>query len=78
MSNHARTMIGQLATLVLMAGCGEEAESPREAALPLTTCRVAHVESEVKCATLIVFENRETRQGRPWCRSTGCRDRERF
>lgn len=30
----------------------------------LTTCRIKGVESEVKCATLNVIENRETKQGR--------------
>ena len=62
MSTHARMLL--LAAMALLAACGDGAEQPREAALPLTPCRVPHVESEVKCATLSVFENRETRQGR--------------
>lgn len=52
-----------LGLAALLAGCGEE-PSTKAATLPLTACRVAHVESEVKCARLPVFENRETRQGR--------------
>jgi pimeloyl-ACP methyl ester carboxylesterase len=34
------------------------------AAISLRNCRVANIDSEVKCATLEVFENRETNSGR--------------
>ncbi len=46
-----------------LAGCGE---NPDQAAplLALKACRVANIDNEVKCATLEVFENRQTKQGR--------------
>ena len=43
--------------------CTDTAKS-MQPTLALKECRVANVENEVKCATLEVFENRETRQGR--------------
>lgn len=51
---------------VMLAGCGGGEGNGKEAqaSLALHNCRVANVENEVKCATLEVFENRESRQGR--------------
>ena len=52
-----------LMLMVVLAACGEGAKAAGPA-LALRNCRVANVENEVKCATLEVFENRETKQGR--------------
>ena len=48
---------------VLLSACGENARAPGPT-LALKACRVTNIENEVKCATLDVFENRDTRQGR--------------
>lgn len=50
--------------LTMLAACGDKSTTTQAATLQLQPCRVAHVDTEVKCATLDVFENRETRQGR--------------
>ncbi len=50
--------------LVLLAACGEKSATTLTATLPLKPCRIAFVENEVKCGTLEVIENRETREGR--------------
>ena len=54
---------GLLAMCILPSACTETAKSAK-ATLALKDCRVANVENEVKCATLEVFENRESSQGR--------------
>jgi pimeloyl-ACP methyl ester carboxylesterase len=54
-------------TAAVLAGCGGSQSSSgpvQKATLDLKACRVKGVDSEVKCATLDVFENRETKQGR--------------
>ena len=48
---------------MLLSACTETAKSGPPV-LALKECRVANVENAVKCATLDVFENRETRLGR--------------
>ena len=53
----------------LLGACGDEAFKSgavrfSTASLPLTPCRVDGVDSEVKCATLDVWENRATEAGR--------------
>ena len=53
----------------MLVGCGAGDSAPNTAVMPkatldLKSCRVKGVDSEVKCAKLDVFENRETRQGR--------------
>lgn len=53
-----------LVAVAFLAACGDEVAPEKLVTLPLQPCRVAHMESEVRCATLPVFENRETRQGR--------------
>jgi len=50
--------------VISLAACNEGAVPGPAAPLTLKPCRVAFVDNEVKCATLDVFENRETRQGR--------------
>lgn len=50
--------------LVVLAACTPETATGSLATLALTPCRVAHVDTEVKCATLPVFENRATGAGR--------------
>lgn len=64
---HASSIIadifGVTLVCVLLTSCGD-GSSKRGHALELRACRVANVESEVKCATLEVYENRETMQGR--------------
>ena len=54
---------GCLAMSVLLPACSD-GNSVSGPSLTLRPCRVANVENEVKCATLEVFENRDTRQGR--------------
>ncbi|MEQ1518102.1 MAG: alpha/beta fold hydrolase, partial [Usitatibacteraceae bacterium] len=51
-------------SLILLAACAEQSTPDRRATLPLKACRVAHVDNEVKCGRLEVFENRQTGQGR--------------
>ena len=63
MSRTASLVIGQIAISALAAGCSEGAKLPGPT-LALKECRVANVENAVKCATLEVFENRDTKQGR--------------
>ncbi len=55
--------IAVVALSALVAACNEGANVPGSR-LALNACRVANVENEVRCATLEVFENRETKQGR--------------
>jgi pimeloyl-ACP methyl ester carboxylesterase len=52
-----------LPVVLAMAACSNDREN-RLASLELKPCRVAHIENEVRCATLSVFEDRETRAGR--------------
>ena len=47
-----------------LAACGEVENAPAGSTLALQACRVAGVDTEVKCARFDVIENRETRQGR--------------
>lgn len=66
MQKIARTALhamGIIAVSVLLAACSETASVPG-ATLTLNGCRAANVDNEVRCATLDVFENRETKQGR--------------
>ena len=56
-------VVGVLAIGTLLTACTEGGRMPGPT-LVLKPCRVANVENEVKCATLEVFENRETKQGR--------------
>ena len=60
------TLLGICVTAALaLTGCGDQAKTGAvEATLFPIPCRVANVENEVRCATLDVFENRDTRQGR--------------
>ena len=53
-----------IASALLLGACSDDATPGQTTTLPLSSCRVAHVESEVKCATLDVIENRTTGQGR--------------
>ena len=55
---------GVASCLIILAACSDNRAPIRVATLPLTPCRVAHVENEVKCGTIDVVENRETRVGR--------------
>ncbi len=52
-----------VAVTVMMAGCTEPGKGA-QATLALKDCRVLNIENAARCATLEVFENRETRQGR--------------
>ncbi len=51
---------------MIFAGCtgGGNNDTASKVTLDLKACRVKGVDSEVKCAKLDVFENRETKQGR--------------
>jgi pimeloyl-ACP methyl ester carboxylesterase len=51
---------------MIFAGCtgGVNNDTTQKVTLNLKSCRVKGIDSEVKCATLDVFENRETKQGR--------------
>ena len=49
---------------IFLAACSDHPSLEAAASLALKPCRIAHVDTEVKCATLDVFENRETQQGR--------------
>ena len=62
-SRNISVATGLVAISALLAACGEHANMPGPT-LALKECRVANVENAVKCATLDVFENRETTQGR--------------
>ena len=62
MSNSIKAVA--VCALLSIAACGEVATAPAGATLALKACRVAGVDTEVKCATFEVIENRETRQGR--------------
>lgn len=57
-------IFGFASSLAILVACGEPKTATPDAKLPLQPCRVAHVDNEVKCGTLEVIENRETRQGR--------------
>ena len=57
-------VVAGFASVLLLGACSDAAAPGQIATLPLSACRVAHVESEVKCATLNVIENRTTGQGR--------------
>ena len=59
-----RFLLGLASCLGVLAACGDKPATQQAATLQLNSCRVAHVDNEVKCGTLEVFENRETRQGR--------------
>jgi pimeloyl-ACP methyl ester carboxylesterase len=50
--------------VVMLSACGGPSAPAGEATLALKNCRVKGIDTEVKCATLEVFENRETRAGR--------------
>jgi pimeloyl-ACP methyl ester carboxylesterase len=50
--------------VALLAACGGPPAPANKATLALKDCRVKGIDTEVKCATLEVFENRETRAGR--------------
>ena len=51
-------------TLLMLAACSEGAGVAATTPLVLKPCRVAGIDTEVKCARFEVVENRETRQGR--------------
>lgn len=57
---------GALIAAAVLAGCGgQNAPAGKDTAtLQLKNCRVKGIDTEVKCAALEVFENRETRAGR--------------
>ena len=64
-------MMKKLSLMIIMAaailaGCGgnNSSGSAQKTTLDLKACRVKGIDSEVKCATLEVFENRETKDGR--------------
>ena len=59
-----KIIAGGAACLLLLAACGETSAPMLTATLPLKPCRIAFVDNEVKCGTLDVIENRETREGR--------------
>lgn len=61
---HIRCIPGLASALIFLSACGENAAPERTATLALKPCRVAHVDNEVKCGTLDVFENRQAREGR--------------
>jgi hypothetical protein len=52
------------AITAVLTACSEGSPDSRKATLTLKSCRVPHIENEVKCATLDVIENRETGAGR--------------
>ncbi len=63
------SLFASLLGAAMLSGCGAGDSAPNSAVTPKVTldlkaCRVKGVDSEVKCATLDVFENREARQGR--------------
>ena len=70
MSNlRALILIMAAATLGGLSACGDAAQPSGKALAAdspalLKPCRIKGVENEVKCATLAVIENRETKQGR--------------
>jgi pimeloyl-ACP methyl ester carboxylesterase len=51
-------------TAAVLAGCSGGNDGTSKATLDLKACRVKGIDSEVKCATLDVFEDREAKQGR--------------
>jgi pimeloyl-ACP methyl ester carboxylesterase len=53
-----------VAAPLMLASCGPTTPTPGAASLALKECRVKGIDVAVKCATLDVFENRETRAGR--------------
>ena len=59
-----RFLLGLAGCLGVLTACGDKPTTQQAATLQLNPCRVVHVDNEVKCGTLEVFENRETRQGR--------------
>lgn len=56
--------LGFVSSLLVLGACGDKPTPAQAATLQLKPCRVAHLENEVRCGTLDVFENRETRAGR--------------
>lgn len=50
--------------ILVLGACSDKTASQQTATLQLKPCRISHVDTEVKCTTLEVFENRTTRQGR--------------
>lgn len=53
-----------LASVIWLGACSEPAPTGLTATLPLKECRIPRVDNAVKCATLEVFENRDTKAGR--------------
>ena len=56
--------LGFVSCLLVLGACSDKPVPAQVATLQLKPCRVAAIENEVKCGTLDVFENRETRAGR--------------
>jgi pimeloyl-ACP methyl ester carboxylesterase len=50
--------------LIIQSGCSDKNSSKASPTLVLSECRVPGVDTSLKCATLEVIENRDTKQGR--------------
>lgn len=59
-----RLFLISVSCLIFTAGCTNDPATFAPSGMQLKPCRVSGVESEVKCGTLEVFENRETQKGR--------------
>ena len=59
-----RFLLGLASCLGVLTACVDKPSTQQAATLQLNPCRVAHIDNEVRCGTLEVYENRETRQGR--------------
>lgn len=64
MSSAGRLSFGIASCALVLAGCTEQSAPAQSSILQLKPCRIARVESEVKCGSLSVIENRSTRDGR--------------
>ncbi len=64
MKNPQRQFLAGAACTLLLAACGGTAPVANTPTLDLKPCRVKGIDTEVKCATLAVYENRETKLGR--------------
>ena len=62
--NSSRVAITIASALTLLAACSDVSNVGITNSLALRPCRVAGVDTEVKCARFEVIENRETKQGR--------------
>ena len=61
---HKRMLFELVICIAVVSACSDNVEPVAVPLLQLQPCRAANVETEVKCATFEVFENRTTRQGR--------------